>query len=192
MHNADVETFCPSSKNDWRKWLQKNHSLKQSVWLIYYKKKTGVPSITWSEAVDEALCFGWIDSLAKPIDDEKYMQFFSRRKPSSVWSKINKDKVKRLIENGLMAAAGFTTIEIAKQNGSWIILDAVEAMIIPKDLAIAFKNKPGSKKFFLSLSKSVQKNILQWVVLAKLPETREKRIVEIATLASQQMKPKQF
>ena len=97
MIKEDLDNFHPTSKQDWRQWLLENHRLKQSVWLVYYKKKCKMPSISWSEAVDEALCFGWIDSTAKPIDEEKYKQFFTKRKPKSVWSKVNKEKVGRLI-----------------------------------------------------------------------------------------------
>jgi uncharacterized protein YdeI (YjbR/CyaY-like superfamily) len=186
----ETETFYPSSKKKWRAWLQKNHAKKQSVWLIYYKLKAGMPTISWSEAVDEALCFGWIDSKALSIDEEKYKQFFTKRKPSSAWSKINKEKIKRLIEEGLMMPAGLASIEVAKQNGSWTILDEVEELTIPKDLEKAFRSNKGSKKFFLSLSKSVQKMILQWIAFAKREETRQKRIYEVATLAAKKLKPK--
>ncbi|WP_310589106.1 YdeI/OmpD-associated family protein [Runella aurantiaca] len=151
-----------------------------------------MPSITWSEAVDQALCFGWIDSTSKPIDDEKFMQFFCKRKPKSVWSKINKEKVLRLTEAGLMTQAGFESIETAKLNGSWNILDEVEELTIPQDLTDELKMKPVAEEFFLSLSKSVRKSILQWLVLAKRPETRQNRITEIAELAAQKLKPKQF
>ncbi len=172
--------------------MQENHNSKQSVWLIYYKKKSNMPSITWSDAVDEALCFGWIDSKAKPIDEEKYLQFFSKRKSRGTWSKVNKIKIEQLIADGKMAQAGLDIIALAKQNGSWAILDEVEELIIPQDLELAFQTKPGSKDFFLGLSKSVKKSILQWVVLAKQAETRQKRISEIAELASQKLKPKPF
>lgn len=192
MQKKEIETFCPKNQAEWREWLQKNHISEQSVWLVYYKKKSGLSSLSWSQAVDEALCFGWIDSTAKPIDDEKYMQFFSKRKATSVWSKVNKEKVKRLLDAKLIAPAGLEIIEKAKQNGSWTILDEIEELIIPKDLDKAFKAKKGSKDFFLSLSKSVRKAILQWLVLAKRPETRQKRITEIVDLASKKMKPKQF
>ncbi|MCD6066899.1 MAG: hypothetical protein K0S33_1725 [Bacteroidetes bacterium] len=151
-----------------------------------------MPSISWSEAVDEALCFGWIDSTRKSLDDEKFMQFFSKRKAVSTWSKVNKEKVRQLIEQGLMTEAGLASIETAKQNGSWNILDGVEELTIPKDLEKEFKIHKGSKPFFLSLSKSVRKMILQWIVLAKRPETRQKRISEVAELAAQNLKPKQF
>ena len=189
---TEIQTFCPANRNEWREWLQKNHHSKQAVWLVQYKKKSAVPSLSWSEAVDEALCFGWIDSVRKSVDAEKFIQFFSKRKATSVWSKINKEKVQQLIDKGLMTKAGLLTIETAKQNGRWTILDDVEELTIPSDLEKAFKTHKGSKDFFLSLSKSVKKAILQWLVLAKRAETRQNRINEIAELASQKLKPKQF
>lgn len=192
MNKTEIETVYPASQTEWRQWLIDNHDVKQSVWLVYYKKGSGKPTITWSEAVDQALCFGWIDSKAKPIDSEKYMQFFSRRKVTSAWSKINKEKVTQLIAKGLMHPAGSRSIETAKQNNSWVLLDTVEELIIPKDLDKEFKTRVGSKDFFKSLSKSVRKNMLQWVALAKRPETRQKRLTEIAELTAQKQKPKQF
>jgi uncharacterized protein YdeI (YjbR/CyaY-like superfamily) len=192
MQKKDPGTFCPASRKEWRQWLKKNHSLKQSIWLICYKKKSNVPTISWSEAVDEALCVGWVDSIRKPIDEEKFIQFFSKRKAKSTWSKINKAKIQQLIAKGLMLQAGHESVEAAKQNGSWTILDQVEELIIPKDLAKEFKTQPASKPFFLSLSKSVRKRMLQWIVLAKLAETRQRRINEIAKLAAQKLTPKQF
>lgn len=192
MKKETTETFCPASRQEWREWLKQNHRSKQSVWLVQHKKKTGTASITWSEAVDEALCFGWIDSVRKTLDQNTFIQFFSRRKPNGTWSKINKEKVKQLTAANLMTAAGLKSIATAKQNGSWTILDEVEELIIPKDLEKEFKSQAGAKDFFLSLSKSVRKAMLQWIVLAKLPETRERRIKEIAELARQGLKPKQF
>lgn len=192
MEKEAIETFCPASQQDWRQWLKENHRSKQSVWLIYYKKKCNVPTINYSDAVDEALCFGWIDSTKKSLDEDTFMQFFCKRKPNSVWSKINKGKVEQLINKGLMTKAGFDRIEIAKQNGSWEILDEVEELNIPEDLAKELDSKSGSKEYFLSLSKSVRKSILQWLVLAKRSETRQKRIAGIVELAAKKMKPKQF
>jgi uncharacterized protein YdeI (YjbR/CyaY-like superfamily) len=192
MQKKDSETFCPASQQEWRKWLEEHHQSKQSVWLVQYKKKANKPSISWEESVEEALCFGWIDSIRKTLDEEKYIQFFSRRKPAGNWSKINKEKVQLLTEEGRMAKAGLDSVERAKQNGSWAILDDVEELIIPKDLEKAFKTQKGSKDYFMSLSKSVKKSMLQWIVLAKRPETRQNRIDEIAALAAQKLKPKQF
>lgn len=192
MQEKELETFCPTSRIEWRQWLQKNHQTKKSIWLIRHKKKSNITPITWSELVDEALCFGWIDSTARPIDETKFMQFFCKRKANSTWSKINKEKVKQLIESGLMTQAGLDIIEIAKQNGSWTILDDVEELIIPEDLEKAFKKQSGSKDYFLSLSKSVRKMLLQWLVIAKRPETRQKRVDEIVECATRQDIPKQF
>jgi uncharacterized protein YdeI (YjbR/CyaY-like superfamily) len=185
MESTEIEVFCPTSRQQWRQWLEENHSSKQSVWLVYHKKKTKIPSISWSEAVDEALCFGWIDSTAKPIDAYTYRQFFTKRKPKSVWSKVNKDKIERFIKEGLMAEAGYKVIEIAKQNGSWATLDDVEALIIPEDLELAFQANSGLKEIFLNLSKSVIKSHLYRLVLAKRPETRQQRIKEIIDFISQ-------
>lgn len=192
MKESEIEVFYPKNLAAWRKWLEKNHSSKSSVWLVFYNKASAIPSISWSEAVDMALCFGWIDSKKIAIDKEKSHQFFSKRKAKSTWSKINKEKVIKLIDAGHMTEAGLISIEIAKQNGSWTILDDVEELIIPKDLEKEFKKHPGSKDFFLSLSKSVKKGMLQWLVLAKRPETRQNRISEIAQMAAQKLKPKQF
>jgi len=188
----EIETFYPRSRQEWRNWLQENHAKKQSVWLIYYKKKSNVSTILYSDAVDEALCFGWIDSKSKPIDEHKFMQFFSKRKEKSVWSKVNKEKIERLAKEGLMTNAGYEIIEKAKQNGSWNILDEAEALNIPEDLEREFNKRPNAKLYFLSLSRSDKRNILQWLILAKRQETREKRITEIVELADKNQKPKQF
>ena len=190
MQKNEVEIFYPTSQTMWRKWLQENHISKQAVWLVFYNKKSEIKSITWSEAVDEALCFGWIDSKKISIDKETSHQFFSKRKPKSTWSKINKEKIERLIEQGLMTEQGFASIETAKQNGSWTILDEVEELIIPADLEEVFIEKPNAKDYFLSLSKSVRKIILSWLVFAKTTETRQKRITEIIESAEQNQKPK--
>lgn len=180
----DTDTFYPSSRQQWRHWLQEHHDKKQSIWIICYKKQSGIASVSWSEAVDEALCYGWIDSTRKTVDHEKFIQFFSRRKPNGTWSKVNKAKIEQLIENGMMSKAGQACIDAAKQNGSWTILDDVEELIIPSDLEVAFEKLPGSKDYFLSLSKSIKKIILHRLVTAKKPETRQKRVNETATLAA--------
>ncbi len=187
----DTESFYPQSQQDWREWLQENHDKKQSVWLICYKKQTGIPTLSWSDAVDEALCFGWIDSIRKTVDEDKFIQFYSRRKPNSTWSKVNKEKVQRFINDG-MHESGLRKIEIAKQNGSWNILDTVDELLIPDDLAKAFQSFPGSLEYFSGLSKSVKKMMLYWLVSAKREETRQKRITEIASQAGEGKKPKQF
>ena len=188
----EIERFYPKTKQQWREWLIQNHIQKNAIWVIFHKQKSGKPTLSWSEAVDEALCFGWIDSIKKSMGDDSSIQYFSKRKPKSTWSKVNKDKVQKFIEANLMTQAGFECIEIAKQNGSWVLLDEVEELKIPKDLETALMAKENAMNFFLNLSKSTRKAMLQWLVLAKRPETRQKRIVEIVELADKQLKPKQF
>jgi uncharacterized protein YdeI (YjbR/CyaY-like superfamily) len=183
-----IETFRPTSSKSWRKWLEKNHDSKKAVWLLCYRKKTNKPTVTWSEAVDEALCFGWIDSIRKSIDEESFIQYFSPRKPRSTWSKVNKEKIKVLTKEGRMTKAGLEKIEVAKKNGSWEILNSVDDLTIPADLEKTFKSKPKLRKYFLGLSKSVQKQTLHRLVMAKRPETREKRIAEFVEEATAKMK----
>jgi uncharacterized protein YdeI (YjbR/CyaY-like superfamily) len=190
MKEIETEIFYPKNQTEWRNWLQKNHLSKQNIWLVYYNKKSNNESIAWSVAVDIALCFGWIDSKRISIDKDTSHQFFSKRKPKSTWSKINKKKVEILIEQRLMSEAGFKSIETAKQNGSWTILDEVEELIVPKDLETEFAKKPNSKEFFFNLSKSIKKMILYWLVSAKTTATRQKRITEIIESAEQNLKPK--
>ncbi|AEV31209.1 hypothetical protein Oweho_0187 [Owenweeksia hongkongensis DSM 17368] len=188
----DLQHITPTSSQEWHDWLAANHQREEFVWVIFYKVSSDVPSLTWSEAVDEALCFGWIDSTKKTIDKEKYKQYFSKRKAKSNWSKINKDKIDKLIAENRMMEAGLQSVEVAKQNGSWTILDEVEALIMPKDLEAELIAIPDAKDYFEGLSKSAKKILLHWVMSAKRPETRHKRIIEIAENAAQGNKPKAF
>ena len=188
----NVEEYCPNDKNGWRKWLQLNHKHEDAVWLIFYKKKSPKYNLSWRESVDEALCFGWIDSVKRTIDSETYKQYFSKRKAKSNWSMINKNRVKCLIDQGLMEEEGYKSIEIAKENGSWTKLDEVEALVIPEDLKEALANYQGAFNYFNSLSKSVKKMLLHWVISVKRKETRQKRILEIGVNASKNMVPNKF
>ncbi|WP_200975599.1 YdeI family protein [Echinicola sp. 20G] len=190
--NSEIECFDPANKKEWREWLEKNHKQKDAVWLIIHKKGSSKPNLSWSDAVDEALCFGWIDSTKRPIDSEKYIQYFGKRKPNSIWSKINKDKIEQLTSSGLMTELGLESVKIAKQNGSWTLLDSAEKLEIPADLEEAFGQRPKAKAYFLSLSKSARKSLLQWIAMAKRPATREKRISELIESASKEERPKQF
>lgn len=188
----ETEIYCPANQQEWRKWLEKNHQQKNSVWLVIHKKNTANTNLSWSQAVDHALCFGWIDSTKRTIDAERYKQYFCKRKAVSNWSKINKEKVTSLTKKGLMTQAGHKSIAIAKANGSWTILDTVEALEIPADLAEELKKRKGATEFFVALSKSGKKQLLYWVISAKRKETRQKRIHEIAENAGKNQKPKQF
>lgn len=187
MQKRDIDKFCPESQQEWRQWLQENHCLKQSVWLVCYKKKSGVPSIFWSQAVDEALCFGWIDSKRITLDEDRFMQLFTQRKAGSTWSKVNKKKVQQLINVGLMMPAGHQSIERAKQNGSWASLDEVEDLIIPVDLNQELEKCTGILNLFLTSSKSLRKSILLQLAMAKRAGTRQKRINVIVENLSQKL-----
>ena len=181
--DSSLKSFQASNRQEWRNWLNKNHRQSHGVWLIYYKVKSQKLSIRYTEAVREALCFGWIDSKIKSLDEERYQQIFTPRKPKSVWSKLNKQYVRELIERGLMTEAGFKAIKRAKENGSWTALDAVEALIIPEDLQRAFLQNPTAAVSFEKLSKSRKKNILFAISSAKRPQTRANRIKKtLATL----------
>lgn len=192
MSEKKHQSFCPKNREEWREWLRENHHSEQSVWLIYYKKQSPMHNVLYSDAVDEALCFGWIDSTRKTLDEERFTQFFCKRKPKSVWSKVNKEKVDRLISEGLMESAGLESIRIAKENGSWNSLDEAEALIVPNDLLQVLKTYSGASDFFLGLSNSSRKAILMWLILAKRPETRQNRVKQIAELAAKGQKPPQF
>ncbi|MBR8538343.1 YdeI/OmpD-associated family protein [Carboxylicivirga sediminis] len=186
------DLYCPPNRQAWREWLAANHQQQAAVWLVLYKKQSPGHNLSWSEAVDEALCFGWIDSTKKTIDAERYQQYFTKRKAKSNWSKVNKAKVQTLIDQGLMEPAGYKSIEIAKANGSWTILDDVEALVLPGDLKAELAKRHGALEYFDGLSKSNKKILLHWVVSAKRPATRQKRITEIGENAANQLKPKQF
>lgn len=188
----DTLILFPKNQQEWRQWLEENHQTETSVWLGYHKIKSGVPSIRYDEAVNEALCFGWIDSTARPIDDISYKQYFCRRKPKSVWSRVNKEKVARLSEQGLMAEAGLACIEVAKGNGSWTILDDAENLILPEALRVALEQQPNAFAFYESLSRTNKRNVLQWLSLAKRPETIQKRIQDIVDNALEGQLPKPY
>lgn len=151
-----------------------------------------MPSITYDEAVDEALCFGWIDSKVNKRDERSWYQFFARRNPKSNWSKINKAKVEKLIAEKKMMPAGLEMIELAKQSGTWIALDAVEALTLPDDLAAAFEGNKIAFENWQAFSRSAKRGILEWIRNAKRDETRQKRIAETVALAAKNEKAAQY
>jgi uncharacterized protein YdeI (YjbR/CyaY-like superfamily) len=167
----------------WRAWLERNHASASFAWLQYFRKGSGRPSITYSEAVEEALCFGWIDSKAEPLEDSSWRQYFCPRKPGSAWSKLNKQRVERMIAEGLMREPGLRIIEAARANGSWGSLDAVEALEIPDDFAAALDALPGAREFFDATSRTNRKQTLYLIASAKRAETRAQRIAKAAEAA---------
>lgn len=176
------------NSSEWREWLEANHAICDGVHLIFYKVDSIYESMRWEEAVQVALCFGWIDSTVRKIDDEKRKQKFTPRKPKSVWSKLNKTYIEQLEKEGLMHESGRTKIQLAKENGSWESLDAVESFTIPSDLDKAFQENELAYSNYLSFSPSYRKSYLYWLHQAKREETRQKRIVEIIDLCARNMK----
>jgi len=171
-------TFYAKSSTEWRSWLQENHLIKDNIWLIIYRKEIDSPSVYYSEAVDEALCFGWIDSLANKRDDKSYYQFFSKRKPKSNWSKVNKLKVEKLLRENKMMPQGLKIVEYAKQTGSWDALNKVDELVIPDEMNELFKKNTTAKTNFENFPPSAKRGILEWIYNAKQETTRLKRITE--------------
>jgi uncharacterized protein YdeI (YjbR/CyaY-like superfamily) len=167
---------------------EKNHDVERSVWLIIYRKEPGIPSVNYPETLDKALCFGWVDSKPNKRDDKSYYQFFSRRNPKSNWSKVNKDKVSWLIDAGRMPPAGIEMIRIAKENGAWTSLDAVEELVIPEDLSKAFGKKPKAFRNWEQFPRSVKRGILEQLLNAKKAETRAARIRNIVDAAAENLR----
>lgn len=187
-----VAAIPADSPAAWRRWLQENHATASSVWLIIYRKATGIASITYDQAVDEALCFGWIDSKPNKRDAESFYQFFSKRNPKSAWSGVNKRKVEKLTAAGKMTAAGQAMIDLAKSSGTWDALNEVEALVIPTDLAAALAENPVAATHFAAFPPSAKRGILEWIAAAKQAETRAKRIRETATLAARNERANQY
>jgi uncharacterized protein YdeI (YjbR/CyaY-like superfamily) len=180
-----VDVFYAKSRKEWRAWLKKNGQEKTQVWLLLYNKNGSKPSPDMPEAVEEALCFGWIDSRANKRDEESRYQFFSKRKPKGNWSGINKARVKKLISAGLMHETGMEAIRIAKKNGSWTRLDDIERVVIPPDLQMALNKNKTALKHFEAFPPSSKKIILLWIAGAKTEATRSKRIAEAVAMAGE-------
>jgi uncharacterized protein YdeI (YjbR/CyaY-like superfamily) len=178
-----------SSRKQWREWLAKNHDVFHAIWLVSYKTSTGKPRLEYGDLVDEALCFGWIDSTVRPIDDERSANYVSRRKKGSIWSRSNKARVERLIASGLLTPAGQKLIDAAKADGSWSAYDMVEDLIVPPDLAAALKRDKQAAKNFEAFAPTRKKPILFWIYQAKKPETRAARVAEVVRLAHDNLKP---
>lgn len=192
MEHKGTKTFYAESKTAWRNWLIENHQQESKLWLIIYKKDSGIPSITYDQAVDEALCFGWVDSSINKRDDESFYQYFAKRNPKSNWSKVNKLKIEKLISEGLMAEAGLKMVELAQQNGTWTALDDVENLISPSDLQEALDQNPLAHEYFNLFPRSVKRGILEWLMNAKQLKTRTKRINEIVSKAERNERANQF
>jgi len=185
-----METLFCRSRDDWRLWLKKNHTTASEIWLVYMKKHTKKQSVTYNEAVEEALCFGWIDSLVKSIDNESYMQKYTPRKNNSVWSDVNRKRVEKLIAEKKMTQAGLEKVEVAKKNGNWDnAYSSKQKFEIPDEFTEALQNNSIANSFFNKLSPSHQNTYIGYIITAKRSETRINRIKKVIGLLEKGTKP---
>lgn len=181
----DAERLHFTTAGEWRAWLAEHHARPQGVWLVSYKGRTGKPAVGYEEAVCEALCFGWIDSTYRRIDTERGAQWWSPRRKGSFWARSNKDRVARLEAEGRMTDAGRAAIERAKADGSWTILDSVEALVVPDDLAVALDERAGARDRWQGMVPTTKRPYLLWIATAKRDDTRQRRVRESVELIRQ-------
>lgn len=172
-----------ASRADWREWLTAHHAQPDGVWVAYPKQGTGA-GVRYVELVEESLCFGWIDSLPNKLSATHTLLYIAPRKPRSRWSAVNKAMVERLVAAGRMHPAGLAKVALAKQTGTWSALDEVSALIVPDDLRAALAGDPAAERFFAAFPASTRRGILEWILDARTPATREKRIRETVRLAA--------
>lgn len=171
-------------RKKWRAWLENNHTRSPGVWLVFYKKSAGKPTVLYDEAVEEALCFGWIDSLMKPVDEQRYRQLFTPRKAKSRWSEPNKKRVARMITARLMTEVGMEKIRAAKKDGSWAHMTAPDSLVVPPDLRKALNADKRAKESFERMPPGRKRQLLGWIHDAKRPETRQRRIAQAVEVAA--------
>jgi uncharacterized protein YdeI (YjbR/CyaY-like superfamily) len=174
--------FTPKSRRSWRKWLLEQHAKEAEVWLVFYKRHTGKPTLSYNDAVEEALCFGWIDGIKRRIDDERYMHRFSPRKKDSNWSATNRQRALRLQRVGSMTAAGLAAIELAKRSGKWDAPKQAIDLSMPPKLAAGLRKDKAAGQFFASLSAAQRHQFTGWINAAKRAETKQRRVQEAIRL----------
>ena len=180
------KTLHVTNREDWRQWLKKNHDKEREVWLIFYKKHTGKPGVPYDDAVEEALCFGWIDSIIKRIDDEKFSRKFTPRKPGSKWSELNKKRVEKMIQQGRMTEAGLALIKAAKKSGKWEqVISHPEEFDLPPEVIKAISANEKAWENFNNLAPSYKKQYIGWITTAKKEETRQRRLKEAVEILTQ-------
>ena len=178
-------TIQPHDRDEWREWLKSHHDRTEGVWVVYTKRSTGRQVLTYEQAVEEALSFGWIDGKVHAIDDTKYSQMFTPRKKGSPWARSNKERVRRLIDQGRMAPSGLAKVEEAKRDGSWIVLDRIDEISVPEELKAALDANRRAREGFDSFTPSQRKQFLWWLHGAKRVGTRSSRIEEIIRLSAE-------
>lgn len=178
-----LSVYHPETRAAWRAWLEEHHATARGVWLVSWRSGTGRPTVPYAEAVEEALCFGWIDSTVNILDESRGLQLMSPRRPRSTWTRLNRERVARLEEQGLMTPAGWRAVEVAKANGWWTIYDPVEDLLEPDELAAALSAVPAARAHWDGFPPSARKMMLWWVISAVKPETRARRVAAIVDAA---------
>ena len=185
IHPVDGKSWVqPEDRAAWRAWLVEHHATSRGVHLVTWRRATGRATLSYEDAVEEALCVGWIDAKAGKLDEERGTLWFTARRPTSGWSRPNKERVERLVAEGRMLLAGLAVIEDAKRRGTWTLLDAVQDLVVPDDLAVALAAAPPARTNWEAFPPGVRRLILGWIVQAKRPETRARRIAETAEKAA--------
>ncbi len=191
MTQPPPNSFHPPTLADWRAWLEANHTRPDGIWLITYRRASSKATFTYEQAVEEALCYGWIDGHTKTLDEERGMQWYAPRRAGSVWARSNKERVARLIADGRMTPAGQAKIDAAQADGTWALWDSVDSLAVPDDLAAALAGYPDARANFDAFPRSARHAILGWIATAKRPETRAKRIAKTARLAQDNVRANQ-
>jgi uncharacterized protein YdeI (YjbR/CyaY-like superfamily) len=185
----DLPALSFATPKDWEAWLKKNHSDPTGIWLKIAKKDSGIRSVTYSEGLDGALCYGWIDGQKAPFDDQYWLQKFTPRRPKSGWSKINCDRASSLIENGKMKAPGQRQVDLAKADGRWdSAYDSQSKITVPADLQKELDKNPQAARFFGTLNSVNRYAILYRIQTAKKAETRAARIQKFVDMLSKNQK----
>jgi uncharacterized protein YdeI (YjbR/CyaY-like superfamily) len=187
-----LEHVHPADRGEWRAWLAANHADAPGAWLVSWKSATGRRRLAYGDAVEEALCVGWVDSRAGTIDEERSRLLFTPRKRGSGWSRPNKERIARLVDAGLMRPAGLAVVEAAKADGSWTALDDVENLVEPPALAAALDADPRARDHWDAFPRSARRAILEWISAAKRPETTARRIAETARLAAENVRANEW
>jgi uncharacterized protein YdeI (YjbR/CyaY-like superfamily) len=172
------DVLAPLSRAAWRSWLAQNPDRQEGLWIVYRKKSSNLEGPGYVDLVEEALCFGWIDSQSRRVDDDRMMQWFSPRRRGGLWSALNKQRIEDLTSAGLMTERGQMTIDEAKADGSWSQTDEVDALVVPADLQTALDAAPKARAAYAPLADSAKRQYLYWIHSAKRPTTRSKRIDE--------------
>ena len=192
MPRTPPNSIHPKTRAEWREWLEHHQTQTEGVWLISFKKASGNPRLSYDEAVEEALCFGWVDSKLNRLDAERSMLCFAPRKAGTGWSRLNKTRVEKLMIAGRMRPTGLAKVEAARQDGSWYAMDSIEAIEFPPDLDKALTANRTAHQYFNAFPRSVKRAILEWITSAKKAETRAKRIEETVNSAAKNIRANQW